>query len=78
MFGQSGCLWVKLFVLGQSVCIPAKVVVFGQSSCVRSILDVFVLPGCIWVKLFFLSAKWLHSGKTGCIRTLWLYSKKSG
>ena len=80
VFGQNGCIWVKVVVfgqncccLGQSECIRAKwlfsgkVVVFGQSGCIRE-------SGCIRAnKVLFgqsgcIGEKYMHLGKSGCTR----------
>ena len=67
-----------MFVAGQFGCISVKMVVFGQSGCIRA--EVFVF-GQKWLQLgisSFILALLLYSSKTGCIRTKWLYSDKSG
>ena len=72
LFGQSGCISVKILFFGkvvesgQSGFISTNVVVFGQSGCIRSKVVVFGQIVCIRAKeVVFGKDWWLLSGKSG-------------
>ena len=92
VFGQSGCIRLKVVVFdqkwlypGKNVCIRDKVAVFGQSGCILAKMVVFgqsgffraKVVGCIRAKVVVFGQKWLYSGKSGCNRAKLLYSGKT-
>ena len=91
VFGQSGCIRLKVVVFdqkwlypGKNVCIREKVAVFGQSGCILAKMVVFgqsgffraKVVGCIRAKVVVFGQKWLYSGKSGCNRAKLLYLGK--
>ena len=69
--GKSGNIRAKWLYWGKSCCIRAKVVVFGIGECVRA------KSGCTREKVV-VSGKVVLFGKKWSIRTMELYSGKSG
>ena len=56
VFGQSGCIPVKVVVFG-------KVVVLGQNWLYSGEIDVFGQSGGIRAKVYVFEQKWLYTGK---------------
>ena len=57
-----------MVVFGQSGCILVKVVVFGQKWLYSVKSGCFPKSGCLWGKVVVFGKNWLASGKSGCIR----------